>query len=181
MKVSSHRLGRFALIGVVATMAAGILVAPVAAASPPGLYVAKTHSSDANPCSSSQPCLTIGHAVSVAMAGATIHVDEGMYAEQVSITQRLTLIGDHAVIDATGQQGGIQPLAGMGIVGYGLLVFGPNASGSVVKGFTVEHALGATVLPEKLPASSARHHRLVGAVGAQMQRDDRDEPATSGA
>src|SRR5450759_5861965 len=92
MRVSSHRLGRAALIGVVATMAASILAAPVAAASPPGLYVAKHHSSDANPCSSGQPCLTIGHAVSVATAGATIHVDQGMYAEQVSITQRLTLI-----------------------------------------------------------------------------------------
>jgi nitrous oxidase accessory protein NosD len=146
MRVSSRKLGRVALIGVVVTMAASVLVAPVAAASPPGLYVAKTHSSDANPCSSSQPCLTISHAVSVAMAGATIHVDEGMYAEQVSITQRLTLIGDNAIIDATGQTGGIQPLAGMGIVGYGLLVFGPTASGSVVKGFTVEHALGEGIL-----------------------------------
>jgi len=146
MRVSSHRLGRAALIGVVATMAASILAAPVAAASPPGLYVAKHHSSDANPCSSGQPCLTIGHAVSVATAGATIHVDQGMYAEQVSITQRLTLIGDDATIDATGQTGGIQPLAGMGVVGYGLLVFGPNASGSVVKGFTVEHALGEGIL-----------------------------------
>jgi nitrous oxidase accessory protein NosD len=127
-------------------MAAALLVSPVAAASPPGLYVAKNHSSDANPCSTSQPCLTIGHAVSVAAAGATIHVGNGTYAEQVSITQKLTLIGDDAIIDATGQNGGIQPLAGMGVVGYGLLIFGPGASGSVVKGFTVEHALGEGIL-----------------------------------
>jgi len=146
MRVSSHRLAQAALIGLVASMAAVLLVAPVAAASPPGLYVAKQHSSDANPCSSSQPCLTIGHAVSVAAAGATIHVDHGTYAEQVSISQQLTLIGDHAIIDATGQNGGIQPLAGMGVVGYGLLVFGPGASGSVVKGFTVEHAIGEGIL-----------------------------------
>jgi nitrous oxidase accessory protein NosD len=146
MRVSSHRLARAALMGLVVALAAVALVAPVAAASPPGLYVAKHHSSDANPCSSSQPCLTIGHAVSVAAAGATIHVGRGTYAEQVSITQKVTLISDHAVIDATGQNGGIQPLAGMGVVGYGLLIFGPGASGSVVKGFTVQHAIGEGIL-----------------------------------
>jgi nitrous oxidase accessory protein NosD len=146
MRVSSHRLARAALMGLVVALAAVALVAPVAAASPPGLYVAKHHSSDANPCSSSQPCLTIGHAVSVAAAGATIHVGRGTYAEQVSITQQVTLISDHAVIDATGQNGGIQPLAGMGVVGYGLLIFGPGASGSVVKGFTVQHAIGEGIL-----------------------------------
>ncbi|HEX7497146.1 MAG TPA: right-handed parallel beta-helix repeat-containing protein [Candidatus Limnocylindrales bacterium] len=146
MRVSPHRLAKSALIGLVAAMATVLLAAPVAAASPPGLYVAKNHSSDANPCSTSQPCLTIGHAVSVAAAGATIHVGNGTYAEQVSITQQLTLIGDHTIIDATGQNGGIQPLAGMGVVGYGLLIFGPGASGSVVKGFTVEHAIGEGIL-----------------------------------
>ena len=146
MRVSPHRLAQSALIGLVAAMAAVLLAAPVAAASPPGLYVAKNHSSDANPCSTSQPCLTIGHAVSVAAAGATIHVGNGTYAEQVSITQQLTLIGDHTIIDATGQNGGIQPLAGKGVVGYGLLIFGPGASGSVVKGFTVEHAIGEGIL-----------------------------------
>jgi nitrous oxidase accessory protein NosD len=146
MRVLPHRLAQSASIGLAAAMAAVLLATPVAAASPPGLYVAKHHSSDANPCSSSQPCLTIGHAVSIAAVGATIHVDDGTYAEQVSITQRLTLVGDDAIIDATGQTGGIQPLAGMGIVGYGLLVFGPGASGSVVKGFTVQHAIGEGIL-----------------------------------
>jgi nitrous oxidase accessory protein NosD len=133
-------------MGLVAALATAVLVAPVAAATPPGLYVAKHHSSDSNPCSTSQPCLTIGHAISVAAAGATIHVARGTYAEQVSITQKVTLISDHAIIDATGQHGGIQPLAGMGVVGYGLLVFGPGASGSVVKGFTVQHAIGEGIL-----------------------------------
>ncbi len=141
-----HRLTRAATIGLAATLAAAFFAAPVAAASPAGRYVSHEHGSDANPCTQSQKCLTIGHAVAVAAPGATIHVDEGTYAEQVSITKKLILTGDDAVIDATGQTGGIQPLAGMGIVGYGLLVFGPGASGSVVKGFTVEHALGEGIL-----------------------------------
>jgi nitrous oxidase accessory protein NosD len=146
MIVSPHRLARAAAIGLAAALAASLLGAPLAAASSPGLYVSAHHGSDANPCSSSQPCLTIGHTVSVAAAGATIHVADGTYAEQVSITKMLTLIGNDATIDATGQNGGIPPLAGLGVVGYGLLVFGPDASGTVVKGFTVEHATGEGIL-----------------------------------
>jgi nitrous oxidase accessory protein NosD len=144
--ISPHRLTQAAVAGLAAVMAVAMFAAPIAASSPAGLYVSHEHGSDANPCTHSKPCLTIGHAVAVATAGATIYVDEGKYAEQVSITKRLTLKGEHAVIDATGQNGGIQLLAGQGIVGYGLLVFGPGASGSVVKGFTVEHALGEGIL-----------------------------------
>ena len=144
--VSSHRLARAAVVGLAAAMAVAMFAAPVAASSPSGLYVSHEHGSDANPCTHSKPCLTIGHAVAIATAGATINVDEGTYAEQVSITKRLTLKGEDAVIDATGQNGGIQPLAVKGVVGYGLLVFGPGARGSVVKGFTVEHALGEGIL-----------------------------------
>jgi nitrous oxidase accessory protein NosD len=127
-------------------MAVTLLGAPIAAASSPGLYVSAHYGNDANSCSTSQPCLTIGHAVSVAAPGAVIHVADGTYAEQVSITKQLTLVGDGAIINATGQNGGIQPLAGMGIVGYGLLVFGPGAAGTVVEGFTVEHATGEGIL-----------------------------------
>jgi nitrous oxidase accessory protein NosD len=143
--VTRYRLARVAAVGLTALLATAMFTAQVAAAGPMGLYVSK-HGSDSNPCTQSQPCLTIGHAVAVAAAGATVHVDEGTYAEQVSVTSKLTLVGDHAVIDATGQKGGIQPLAGMGIVGYGVLVFGPGASGSVVEGFTVEHAIGEGIL-----------------------------------
>ena len=143
---SPRRLVRIAAVGIATALALAVFAAPVAAASPPGLYVSHGHGSDANPCTAGQPCLTIGHAVAVAMPGATINVDEGKYAEQVSITKQLTLKGDDAVIDATGQTGGIQPLAGQGVVGYGLLIFGPGAGGSLVKGFTVEHALGEGIL-----------------------------------
>jgi nitrous oxidase accessory protein NosD len=144
--VSQNRFARAAAAGLTVVMAAVLFAGPVAAASPSSLYVSKEGASDANPCSASMPCLTIGHALSVAATGATINVDEGTYKEQVSITRRVSLVGEHAVIDATGQTGGIQPLAGMGIVGYGVLVFGPGAAGSKVEGFTVEHALGEGIL-----------------------------------
>jgi nitrous oxidase accessory protein NosD len=144
--VSPHRLTRAAAVGLAAAMAAAMFAAPIAAASPAALYVSHEHGMDSNPCTNSQPCLTISHAVAVAGPGATIHVDEGTYAEQVSITKKVILTGQGSVIDATGQTGGIQPLAGKGIVGYGLLVFGPDASGSVVKGFTVEHAAAEGIL-----------------------------------
>jgi nitrous oxidase accessory protein NosD len=137
-----------------ATLAAGLTLAlalvpmiasPVAATSS-HLYVSKFHSSDSNPCTAWRPCRTIGHAVAVATPGTTIHVGRGTYHEQVSITERLTLVGWHAVIDATGQTGGIEPLKSQGIVGYGVLIFGPGASGSGFRGFTVQHAIGEGIL-----------------------------------
>jgi len=133
-------------MGFVLALSATPLVAAVADASSPNLYVARYHSTDANPCTAHKPCRTIGHAVDIASPGTTIHVGMGTYHEQVSITKRLTLMGWHAVIDATGQTGGIEPLKSMGAFAYGLLVFGPDASGTVVKGFTVQHAIGEGIL-----------------------------------
>ncbi len=146
MNLVTRTLARAAAIGTMAVLAATLVAAPVAASSPSKLYVSQGHGSDSNPCSASKPCKTIGHAVGLAPAGATIYVGKGTYHEQVSITSSVTLKGDHAVVDATGQTGGIQPLASQGIVGYGILVFGPGARGSVVDGFTVEHALGEGIL-----------------------------------
>ncbi len=144
--VSQRRLTRAAAIGLASAMSLALFAGTANAAMPTTLYVSKENASDTNPCSMSMPCLTIGHAISMAGVGATIKVDEGTYAEQVSITRKVNLVGESAVIDATGQKGGIQPLAGMGIVGYGLLVFGPDAAGSKVSGFTVENALGEGIL-----------------------------------
>jgi hypothetical protein len=91
--VSPHRLTRAAAVGLAAAMAAAMFAAPVAAASPAGLYVSHAHGMDSNLCTNSQPCLTISHAVAVAAPGATIHVDQGTYAEQVSITKKVILTG----------------------------------------------------------------------------------------
>jgi hypothetical protein len=141
-----HRLARAAAAGLAAILAAAVLAGPAAAASPPKLYVSGSEGSDANSCTADMPCRTIGHALGIAPSGATIRVEEGKYREQVSVTKSVHLVGDDAVIDATGKLGGIQPLAGRGIVGYGLLVFGPGAAGTSVSGFTVENATGEGIL-----------------------------------
>jgi pectin methylesterase-like acyl-CoA thioesterase len=49
---------------------------------------------------------TISAAVSAASAGATITVDAGTYAEQVTITKSLTITGAEAGIDARTRVGG---------------------------------------------------------------------------
>ncbi len=81
MTLVSHRqFARLAAIGVASAMALGMFAGTASAATPMTLYVSKEHASDANPCSATMPCLTIGHAISMAGAGATIRVDEGTYA-----------------------------------------------------------------------------------------------------
>lgn len=91
------------------------------------LYVAPS-GSDAATCTRTAPCQTIGHAVAVARRGATVIVLAGTYAEQVTVSQRLSLVGrGRAAIDATGKQNGI-------------VVSGGGAAGSLVRGFVVEHA-----------------------------------------
>ena len=132
--------------GAAGILAVALLAGPAAAGGSSTLYVSAMGGSDSNPCTASMPCLTIGHGLSVAVPGATVRVEDGTYHEQVSITSKVRLIGDEATIDASGQMGGIQPLAGMGIVGYGVLVFGPGAAGSTVSGFTVENAIGEGIL-----------------------------------
>ena len=114
----------FALAAAVSIFALG---AGQAAASGSTLYVSP-HGSDAGGCTHSNPCQTIGHAVSVAAAGDRIVVRHGTYAESVVLTKRLHLVGRHwPAVDATGQQNGI-------------VLAGAGASGSSVRGFKVENA-----------------------------------------
>jgi nitrous oxidase accessory protein NosD len=97
------------------------------------LYVS-AGGSDAQACTRTAPCRTIGHALSAAGSGATVVVLPGTYAEQVTIPNRLSLVGKgHPTIDATGQQNGV-------------VVSGANAAGSRVSGFVVEHATQEGIL-----------------------------------
>ena len=109
-----------ALVALVLTAAAGAAGAT--------RYVSPT-GSDAGDCSAS-PCRTISYAVGQASAGDTISVASGTYAESVSLTKTLNLIGHDATIDAAGQSAPPN----------GVVISGAGAAGSVVSGFTVEHA-----------------------------------------
>jgi parallel beta-helix repeat protein len=84
---------------------------------------------DAGDCTAS-PCRTISYAVGQANAGDTISVAAGTYAESVSVTKTLKLIGHDATIDAAGQ---ISPP-------NAIVISGADAAGTLVSGFTVENA-----------------------------------------
>jgi len=71
--------------------------------------------------------------VTNAAAGNTVVVLPGTYPEMVTVDKPLALRGLHAGIDASGRDNGI-------------LLQGPGASGSTVRGFTVQNAIGEGIL-----------------------------------
>lgn len=93
-------MARRGLAGV-AVMAA-LLAAP-AVASANDLFVS-TGGSDANPCSSTLPCMTVSHAVTVANNDDTIHIGPGSFEGGISTAKRLTFqgVGAGTIDDATG-------------------------------------------------------------------------------
>jgi parallel beta-helix repeat protein len=109
-----------ALVALVLTAAAG--------AAGTTRYVSPT-GTDAGNCTAS-PCRTISYAVAQANAGDTISVASGTYAESVSVTKTLNLIGHDATIDAAGQASPPN----------GVVISGAGAAGTVFSGFTVENA-----------------------------------------
>ena len=111
------------VLAVLGSAAVAVMVTGVgtAAASPSTLRVGCGHAS--------YP--TIAAAVTAATSGETIVVCPGHYAGGVVVDKTLSIVGiGHPVIDATGQDNGIQILA----------------SGSTIRGFTVENAIGEGIL-----------------------------------
>jgi nitrous oxidase accessory protein NosD len=107
---------------------------PVPPPHPGNVLFVAPNGNDAQACTHAAPCKTIGHAVTVASPGATIVALPGTYAEQVTIGERLRLVGKRgATIDATGQQNGV-------------VLNGAAAAGSLVTGFVVEHATQEGIL-----------------------------------
>ncbi len=94
----------------------------------PALHVSTT-GIDVGDCTAT-PCRTINYAISQASAGDVISVAAGTYSESVSITKRLSLVGNDATIDATGQSS--PPNA--------IVISGAASEGTTVTGFTVQHA-----------------------------------------
>jgi nitrous oxidase accessory protein NosD len=121
-------------LGAAVACAAAAAMAPAAAqASAATLYVSPG-GNDAAACTSAHPCKTIGHAVSVASAGDRIVVRRGTYAESVTISKTLHLVGRHRpTIDGSGRQNGV-------------VITGAAAAGSSLQGFRIENAMQEGVL-----------------------------------
>jgi parallel beta-helix repeat protein len=84
---------------------------------------------DVGDCTSS-PCRTISYAVGQANPGDTVSVASGTYAESVSVTKTLNLVGHDATIDAAGQASPPN----------GVVITGAASAGTTFTGFTVENA-----------------------------------------
>ena len=96
------------------------------------LYVSPNGSNVTGNGSLANPYATIQYAVNVAPPHAIIIVEPGTYNEMVNITKTLTLESaslqpSNTIINALGQM-------------YGIEIIGQGASGTVIEGFTVEHA-----------------------------------------
>jgi Right handed beta helix region len=140
---------------------AALALVPFATATPVGasgsmVHVATT-GTDSPTCGSfAAPCRTINQGVTNATAGSIVRVANGTYAEMVTVSKQLTLSGNHAAIDATSQINGI-------------LIKGTAASGSMVKGFTVENAIGEGILASQVDNVVIVHNTVVnndqGALG----------------
>jgi nitrous oxidase accessory protein NosD len=112
------------------------------------LFVSK-QGADSGTCGRrSDPCLTIGQAVTNARDGNTIMVLPGTYAEMVTVDKSLSLRGSDVTIDATGQNNGV-------------LLQGPGASGSNVSDFTVENAIGEGILATQVDDVSISRNEVV--------------------
>ncbi|HEV7753927.1 MAG TPA: right-handed parallel beta-helix repeat-containing protein [Baekduia sp.] len=149
--MSSHRNRTRRLLAasaVVTTMGAACALAGASPAVAGGeFFVAASAGDDGNPCTAAEPCRTIGHAVAIADDGSRVSVAPGTYAETVSIDKRLRLRGDDAVVDATGHDNGI-------------VVRGPSAAGTRIRGFTVENANAEGILADSTSDLGIFHNEL---------------------
>jgi parallel beta-helix repeat protein len=140
---------RFALVACAAVAAVAV---PTATAATTRLVSPTGH--DTGNCTNS-PCKTIGYAISRANAGDTISVAAGTYSESVSVTKELSLVasegdngdngdnGEGASSDGergNGQHQGSTTTINAAGHDNGVVISGPAAAGSVVRGFTVRNA-----------------------------------------
>ncbi|HET7053024.1 MAG TPA: right-handed parallel beta-helix repeat-containing protein [Solirubrobacterales bacterium] len=97
-------------------------------------YVAPGGSDAANACADpAAPCATIQHAVDAAVAGDTIEIAAGTYAEQVSVGKTLALRGPNAGIDPNAEARGAEAI----VEGGGGIAIRPDAERVSIEGLTV--------------------------------------------
>ena len=141
------RSGRIATLVAAAVAVLAIGTGTAGAATGPW-YVSASAGNDANPCTATAPCQTIGTAVATAGPGDTVVVESGTYHETVTIAKTLSLIGQDATIDASGSINGV-------------VISGPAAAGTVLQGFTVENAIGEGVLAVSTSNLTIRGNHVV--------------------
>ncbi len=133
---------------------AGYQPATHAQTSPPVLLYVSTSGSDSSGNGSlGNPYATISHAVSVAPPHAIVIVQPGVYSEMVNITKTLTIESassspSDTVINAFGQV-------------FGVEVIGSAASGTVIQGFTVEHANNHGIFVQNANDVTIEHNDVV--------------------
>jgi len=125
---------KIVLLGAMAAIVV-VVTAGSALAAPKTTRVVSTSGTDSGDCTVA-PCRTIGYAVGQASAGDTVSVGTGTYAESVAVTKRLALVGHDATIDAAGKS----TMLGGNQYYNGIVVFGPGAAGTSIRGLTIENA-----------------------------------------
>src|SRR5579875_3926227 len=114
---------------------------PITIAQTPVLiYVSNSGSVYTGNGSLRSPYATIPHAVNVAPPHATIIVEPGVYNEMVNIT--------NTIINAFGQI-------------YGIEVIGSSASGTVIQGFTIEHANNRGIYVQNADYVTIEHNDII--------------------
>lgn len=91
---------------------------------------------------------SIGAAVTAAPRAGTVHVCAGTYAEMVTVTKELQLVGYKATVNASGQNNGF-------------LIQGRAASETLLRGFTVENAIGEGILAMQTSEVKIQHNTVM--------------------
>lgn len=105
------------------------------------IYVSAGGSDQSGNGSQAAPFASIGKAVEAAQSGDTIIVEPGTYPGMVTVTKSITLESDPSIPDAVSST--IVDASGSA---NGILLQGGGASGSTIRGLTVEHAQQAGIL-----------------------------------
>ncbi|MHB2022541.1 MAG: right-handed parallel beta-helix repeat-containing protein [Mycobacteriales bacterium] len=129
------------------------------------LYVNSRTGNDSASCTSSAPCRTISHAVSIARPGDTISVAPGNgYREDVVVTTSdLAIVATGAVVD---NLSGVSTTATAGNNGFTI-----RASDVTVRGFTVENAVGEGILVQRVGGARIIDNTVISNDRGQFQKN----------